>query len=452
MTDLTLMPHQERAADFLAQRGFAGLWDDPGLGKTASTVRGADRAGARKILVICPGVVKVHWSLEFLRWQQIERPVTVVEGFLKAPPGDGVTIISHACVADVPPPPGRKPRAGVGNSFAAIAAGAVYDAIVIDEAHEFRDYNAVRSRNLFSPGLLWSWSRHVWTLTGTPLVNSAADLWLLAYGPLRSTMPWWDWCQRFCEMKPDPYEGQKPTSIKDADGLAEFLRPHVLRRTLESVGIGLPALEIQHRSVALQQDAMQAVMADLEGWTPQRLLHAMEEKDDFRDAAIARVRRALGIAKAYPTAVHVHQILSASGGPVVVFFHHSDVRKMLFDMLRDQCGFRVSWIDGSVSAKQLKAATEWFQAGRLDVLLVQTQAGGTGITLTRANRVVVAELPWTAVALWQAVKRVHRIGQTRPCLAEPLRAADCWLEDALASVVGKKHKAAEELLSRLITA
>lgn len=445
------MPHQERAADFLAMRGFACLWDLPGLGKTASTIRGADRASARKVLVVCPGVVKAHWANEFARWQEIERPINLVEGFLTTPPGDGVTIISHACLADVPPAPGRAVRRNIGNSFPAIAAGAPYDAIIIDEAAEFRDYNALRARNLWAPGQLASWSRHVWALTGTPLVNSAADLWLLAYGPLQQPIAWFDWCQRFCEMKPDPYEGQKPTGIKNSEGLAEFLRPHVLRRTLDSIGIDLPSLDIQHRSIPLPPDAMQSVMADLEGWTPQRLQFAMEEKDDFKDAAMSRVRRALGVAKAYPVAVHLHQMLTQGSGPVVVFFHHTDVRKMLFEMLSGQCGFKVSWIDGGVTPKQLKAAQEWFQGGRLDVLLVQTQAGGTGLTLTRANRVVIAELPWTAVALYQAIKRVHRITQTRPCIAEVLRASECWLEDVLASVIGRKHQAAEELLSRLVT-
>ena len=33
-------------------------------------------------------------------------------------------------------------------------------------------------------------------------------------------------------------------------------------------------------------------------------------------------------------------------------------------------GYTVSWIDGKVTRAQLRAAKDWFQAGRIDVLLV----------------------------------------------------------------------------------
>ena len=83
------------------------------------------------------------------------------------------------------------------------------------------------------------------------------------------------------------------------------------------------------------------------------------------------------------------------------------------------------------------------------MLLVQTDAGGVGLTLTRADKAVVAELPWTAVGMWQAVKRVHRITQTREVRADVLRASGCWLEQSLASAVSRKHAASERLLTLL---
>ena len=67
----TLMPHQEVAVPFLAERGFAFLWDEPGLGKTIDAIAAADAVGARKILVVCPAVVRTHWADEFETWQRI---------------------------------------------------------------------------------------------------------------------------------------------------------------------------------------------------------------------------------------------------------------------------------------------------------------------------------------------------------------------------------------------
>jgi len=165
---------------------------------------------------------------------------------------------------------------------------------------------------------------------------------------------------------------------------------------------------------------------------------------------LSRVRKALGLAKAAAAAAHVARIAQSGDGPVVAFFQHTAVRQAMHTFLV-QAGLTASWIDGTVSSGQLRAAVAWFQAGRLDALLVQTQAGGMGLTLTRSRRVVVAEPPWTATALFQAVKRVHRIGQTRSCLADILVCPNSWLEDAMAAVVGIKRRASDDLLDRLTT-
>ena len=48
-----------------------------------------------------------------------------------------------------------------------------------------------------------------------------------------------------------------------------------------------------------------------------------------------------------------------------------------------------------------------------DVLLLSTGAGGVGLTLTQANRVVVYDPSWNPSQDAQAVDRAYRIGQTR---------------------------------------
>jgi SNF2 family DNA or RNA helicase len=475
---LTPMPHQLTGADFLARRGFALLADEPGLGKTATAILGADKCGARKVLVVCPAVVRQHWAREFERWaskasacstetttgersepadegqgrtwQKTEREVTVCEGFLDFVPGPGVTIVSHATLADEDVP-GRKQKPGVGKSMKNLRLGAPYDLIVIDEVHSFRAYDAIRTTSLLAPDMLWSWATRVWCLSGTPMVNSPADLWPLAYGPMRMQVSWWDWGNRFADPISNGTGGFRFSGLKNAEELASVLRPHVLRRTLEGLGIKLPGLTIADARIDLPAGVMQRVMADLEGWTAARLLQALEEKDELHDSALARVRKALGLAKVADAVAAADGILRGGDGPVVVFFQHTSVREELFAELRGRLGWKTSWIDGKVSKAQLAAAEGWFQSGRLDCLLVQTDAGGVGISLTRANRVVVAELPWTAVGLWQAVKRCHRITQTRAVLAEVLRAKGCWLEDALGAAIAKKHRASEHLLSLLET-
>lgn len=434
----TPFPHQLTGARFLAERRAALLLDDMGLGKTATAIMAADLIGARKILVVCPAVVRTGWEDEFVTWQKIERPIRAVGGRLLAAPGHGVTVVSHAALADAV-------------SVAALRAGAPYDLVIVDEIHELRNFDAARTRAMYGEQALFRTASYFWGLTGTPVVNSAADLWPFAAGPLGNPKSWWDWSMQFTVLKDAGNGDVRPIGLRQADVLADIFRPHVLRRTADSVGIQLPPLEMRDVMLPADPTALARAMAGLQQWDARRLTAALDDQDELKDSALASARRALGVAKAQALADHVRGILEAGEGPAVVFFQHTDVRKVAHAVLSTRAGHKVSWIDGSVTRTQLRAAREWFQAGRLDALLVQTQAGGVGLTLTRGCRAVVGELPWTAVALQQAVKRIHRITQTRACRADVLRLKNCWLEDALATTVGRKHRASEDFLSRLTT-
>ena len=442
---LTDYSHQQTGAAFLAERRFALLADDMGLGKTRQVVLACDRVGAQKILVVCPGAVREHWALEFEQWSDRERPIHVKEGFLREPPGSGVTIISHAVLSDTKP---SKTKSGRGQSLWHLFQGPPFDVIVVDEAQEFRQYNAARTRTLFAPDGLVSRAKQMWCLSGTPIVNSAADVYPMLFGGLKSPATWQEFCNHYCTMVPDAYQGVKPVGIKNTEELAFILKPYVIRRTAESLGIKMPDLNVVRAPIKIADDALRHIMAGLEGWTPTRLQEALAEQDDLRDSALSRVRHALGLAKVEAAAVHIHGIAESGEWPVVAFFQHTDVRQGVCNLLKTW-GWQFSWIDGTISRTQLRAAKEWHQAGRLHGLLVQTQAGGTGLTLHRSHRVVVIEMPWTATALQQAIKRIHRIGQTVDCTAEILSATGCWLDEVMASVVGVKERASNDLLSRL---
>lgn len=433
------MPHQITGARFLAERGFAFLCDAPGLGKTATVITAADAVGAERILVMPPAKVKNSWADEIEMWSTRRLPVEVIEGNVKSlRPGPGWFIASNANLANQ-------------QSCLAIAAGAPYDLIVADELRDFHEYQAARTRNLLAADGLWVCGKRFWALDGSPLVNSTSDFYPIFNGPMRGQASWMDFCTFFCaEMRPDTYKGVKPVGLKNAEQLALLLQPHTLRRTLKSVNIVLPPLMIEQTMFDMDPGALQQAMAGLENWTPQYLQQMLETQDELKDPAMARVRHALGLAKVPYVLQRIYALLMDGAGPLVVFFQHTAVQQQLSAHLRTS-GVALDVIDGTVTRARGAAAKAAFQAGQLDVLLVQTQAGGMGLTLTRSNRALIAELPWTATAVEQAVKRIHRISQTRPCVAEVMRANGCWLEDALASVVGRKKRASDELMALLTT-
>jgi hypothetical protein len=67
-------------------------------------------------------------------------------------------------------------------------------------------------------------------------------------------------------------------------------------------------------------------------------------------------------------------------------------------------------ITGAQSGDERQKAIDDFQAGRTKWILFTAQAGGVGVTLTTARRLVMLQRPWSLVDYKQALDRVHRIG------------------------------------------
>jgi SNF2 family DNA or RNA helicase len=69
---------------------------------------------------------------------------------------------------------------------------------------------------------------------------------------------------------------------------------------------------------------------------------------------------------------------------------------------------------GSDSLKRRQQAVDAFQHdSAVTVFIGTTSAAGVGITLTAANYVVFASLPWTPALMRQAEDRAYRMGQKR---------------------------------------
>eukprot|EP00966_Prymnesium_polylepis_P075652 1754498-Prymnesium_polylepis.1 len=79
-----------------------------------------------------------------------------------------------------------------------------------------------------------------------------------------------------------------------------------------------------------------------------------------------------------------------------------------------------------------------------DILYIATKAGGVGLNITRASRVIVADISWNPVDDNQAVARCWRMGQQKPVFVYRL-VADGTLEEGIYFDCVRKHKVAMSL-------
>jgi len=75
-------------------------------------------------------------------------------------------------------------------------------------------------------------------------------------------------------------------------------------------------------------------------------------------------------------------------------------------------------LDGSVEQSSRQAIVDSFNRGSVEnsfVLLLSSKAGGCGLNLIRANRLVMFDPDWNPATDMQAMARVYRPGQTKEC-------------------------------------
>ena len=99
---------------------------------------------------------------------------------------------------------------------------------------------------------------------------------------------------------------------------------------------------------------------------------------------------------------------------VLVFSHSVRLLKMLQMLFTSTTSYSVSYLDGSMSYMERAKTVDDFNASASQfVFLISTRAGGVGLNITSANKVVVVDPNWNPSYDLQAQDRAYRIGQER---------------------------------------
>jgi superfamily II DNA/RNA helicase len=86
----------------------------------------------------------------------------------------------------------------------------------------------------------------------------------------------------------------------------------------------------------------------------------------------------------------------------------------MLQMLFRTTSYNVSYLDGSLSYEERQRVVDEYNSDPAQfVFLISTKAGGVGLNITSANKVVVVDPNWNPSYDLQAQDRAYRIGQTR---------------------------------------
>lgn len=393
----TLRDYQLEGYRWLLARACVGfgacLADDMGLGKTIQTLALLlARAGDGASLVITPVSLGSVWIAEAARFAPGLRMITYAElkaaGKTAAPaPGAGDVVVASY------------------NQFTThpeLFSDKVWNVLVLDEAQAIKTPTARRSQLVCE---LAAATRVC--LTGTPLENSAMDLWSIMHflNPelLGSTA---DFNRSF---------------RNDLSRLQRLTAPLILRRKKEDVLPQLPPIteveigvELNDEERALYEAHRRHAKKQMEAGGSSALLLA--ELTRLRrlccHGKLANAEFAGESSKLRVMCQLVENLLEANHS-MLIFSQFTDVLDLAQDALEER-GIDYLRLDGSTPAAKRSERVRLFQEGATHVFLISLRAGGVGLNLTAADYVVLLDPWWNPAVEAQAASRSHRMGQGKP--------------------------------------
>ena len=347
-----LYPYQCDGVQFLIDNPRALLIDDMGLGKTVQALMAIPKGAS--VMVICPSIVKGAWAQEVAKWRP-DLKAAIIKGTknYRQPEPDEVVIANYELLP---------PKATFGCDF-----------VIADEAHYAKTYKAQRTRAFRS---LARKAGHVWGLSGTPLENKPNELWGVLQSLQLGNTAFGSW-QRFLGLHGGIRSefGIEWTGAVDKEA-SRCLSRVALRRTKASVLPELPTKRYRQ------------IRVDVSTKTHELCSKAMTDAGDEINIYLDMDIQSMSIARrelAEQKIPYLKRLISEyeeNEEPVVVFSAH----RAPIDVLASRDGWAV--ITGDVDEAERTRVVADFQAGKLRGVACTIQAGGVGITLTRAAHMI----------------------------------------------------------------
>lgn len=446
-----LREHQQAAVDFLVSRPRAFLACGPGAGKTVIALaaicrKRAQRPETRPTLIVVPAMVRAQWRAEVMAHTRLAS--YVVEGNVRGTLSTRVrspilVIVSHDAVrSDVILPPRERLRKSMTGGVADFVdpcselMSIDWQRIIIDETHVIRDKTSFVSRAILR---LAQRIPERWAMSGTPVVNKSTDVLPVAT-LLGASLP-----------------SDSPRNVGKHDWAA-FRREYMFCYNLDGdrdVEMGLPTLHRANVMIPLDETSREEYAQTLvlcfclAAWAHSRRFHvellvALTRLQQFTThpllALATRENRPDRVFEARsPKLERLRlEIASCAAGDKVLIYTRFAVSAEMIRLLLERDGHRCVLLRGTVPVRRRNEILETFRKDATVRCLISTlKCGGEAYNIQVANKVIVAESWYNDAQTQQAIKRAHRLGQTREVEGNTLVVADT-LDEALLNLHQKK--------------
>ncbi len=394
--------HQEEGIKFLLKNKKCILADDMGLGKTYQSIVGALECGAERVLIICPSSLKINWMREV---QNFCDDVSIISGNHWDP--DRFTIINYDILKNFHTV-SQKNKDYEDWELMRNIVEFNPDLMILDEAHYVKNHKSKRGAILKDLSKNFGCER-VWLLTGTPIANRPMDYYnLLSIIDSPITNNWVHFAKTYCEGVRFRKGGRYIWVTKGASNLDELsskTKRTILRRKKENV-LDLPEKLITPIYLELENvDGYKNVWNE---YLEQRKLDG-KKGNPAKDLVEMTLLRTFIAMETVPYTIEKTEEALELNKKTIIFCNFNDEMDSFINHFGDKC----VCVRGGMSDKQKQHAVDRFQEDDSCMVFVgQIKAAGVGLTLTKAEIVIMNSLDWVPGNHEQAEDRAYRIGQS----------------------------------------
>lgn len=450
---MELRPYQADALNFAHQAGERWIYADAaGTGKTPTTVVWLDSVlpAGTVGLVAAPDSVVEQWVAQLGLWtgRQAVDLRGSPEARKRARSGlsvDSVGVLNLDLL--------RRDQ----DELLKLPIGA----LVIDEAHRLKGRStqvALAARRLAKVAPFEA------TLTGTPLLNTAEELWIqLHMAKPKLYTSFWRWAREHFYVELTTHHGKLQNPVPDIVGLKpghdEMIRAEagsvMISRSIDELLPGLPPVEnvivpvqlgeyerklyndIKRRGWGRHGDSVVRTKSKVSRMLRMRqissawggILHNGDMMLSTADEPGAKITAAV-------------ELIRGSSEPVVVLAAFKWTTSVLHEMLPGSVTYT-----GAESKKERAHAVQQFASGDSPIIIGTIAALGEGVDgLQVAHRMVRLDRDWTPARNEQVIGRIRRSGQK----AERLLVVDVVAEDTIDQYVAEALRNKEDVIDAIL--
>ena len=296
------------------------------------------------------------------------------------------------------------------------------DCIIVDECHKCAHTSAQQTKALM---LLENHCKYSLLLTGTILMNKPTDL----YVPLKivgiEEANFSQFKNRYCVL--GGFNNYQIIGYRHLDHLQDNLSKVSKRIRKEDVLTELPPqvfkeeyVEMGTKQSKIYSEVLRDIVSNIDNvkLSPNPLSQMIRLRQATADTSI--LSSTVQESVKFERAMELIEDIIDNGESVLVFSNWETVVSKFNEYIGSK--YKTAVITGKV--KDREGEIKKFNSDGCNILIMTIGTGGTGLTLNKANNIIMLDEPWTATDVKQLTSRNHRIGQTKTTVVYTLMCKD----------------------------